>query len=68
MNIRFFFGFLLGGLIGAGTALLLAPGEGDETRHKVSDATQPARDRVVALAARFKVKFHDTAESIKQAI
>jgi gas vesicle protein len=38
-------GFLLGGLIGAGTALLFAPQSGEETRAAIQNKTVELRDR-----------------------
>lgn len=38
-------GFLLGGLIGAGTALLFAPQTGEETRAAIQNKTVELRDR-----------------------
>ena len=61
----FFAGFLVGGLIGAATALLLAPQSGEETRaqirqksfelrDKAEDAMDEARAKVEAVAADVK--------------
>ncbi len=36
--------FLLGGFVGAGVALLLAPKSGRETRQRIMDLTEDARD------------------------
>jgi gas vesicle protein len=41
----FFSGFFIGGLIGAVTALLLAPQSGEETRKQISDKGIELRDR-----------------------
>lgn len=38
-------GFVLGGLIGAGLALLFAPQSGKDTREKISDLAREAADR-----------------------
>lgn len=37
--------FLLGGIVGAGAALLLAPKSGKETRHRISELAGDARDK-----------------------
>ena len=37
--------FLLGGLVGAGVALLLAPDSGKETRRKLREVAEDATDR-----------------------
>lgn len=44
------FAFLLGGLVGAGVALLLAPASGRETREKITDAANEAKNKIVELA------------------
>jgi gas vesicle protein len=38
--------FVLGGLIGAGLALLFAPRSGKDTREKLSDMARDAADRL----------------------
>jgi gas vesicle protein len=38
--------FVLGGLIGAGLALLFAPRSGKDTREKLSDLARDAADRL----------------------
>jgi gas vesicle protein len=46
----FFAGFLVGGLVGAGAALLLAPQSGEETRAQIRDRSLELRDKAeVAL-------------------
>lgn len=47
-------GFLLGGLVGAGTALLFAPQSGEETRAAIQNKTVELRDR--------------TTEGVKEAV
>ncbi len=39
------FSFLLGGIVGAGLALLLAPQSGAETRRKITDASGDLREK-----------------------
>ena len=39
----FLVGMLVGGIVGAGTALLFAPMEGAETRRKIADTSKSAR-------------------------
>lgn len=41
----FFAGVLIGGLIGAATALLMAPQSGEETRRQIGRASNDIRDR-----------------------
>jgi gas vesicle protein len=45
-------GLLMGALIGAATALLLAPERGEETRRLVRSRAQPAMGRIRDMAAR----------------
>jgi gas vesicle protein len=37
--------FLLGGVVGAGIALLLAPQSGEETRRKIKDLAEDVKDK-----------------------
>ena len=41
----FFAGVLIGGLVGAATALLMAPSAADETRRKLGERSETFRDR-----------------------
>lgn len=50
------FAFLLGGLVGAGVALLLAPVSGKETRHKIVDAADEAKNKIIEIADLAKEK------------
>ncbi len=46
----FLAGFVIGGLIGAGVALLLAPQSGEETRSLIMDKSIELRDRALETA------------------
>jgi len=46
----FLAGFVIGGLIGAGVALLLAPQSGEETRDYIKDKSIELRDRAYETA------------------
>jgi len=48
---RFLAGFLLGSLIGASTALLLAPKSGEELRGQIRDEATRIQDEVKEAAA-----------------
>ena len=48
---RFLAGFLLGSLIGASTALLLAPKSGEELRGQISDEATRIQDEVKKAAS-----------------
>jgi gas vesicle protein len=51
-----FLSFLLGGVVGAGLALLLAPQSGDETRRKIKDFADDVREKTSAYADKTKEK------------
>jgi gas vesicle protein len=46
-GVLFFTGFVIGGLLGAGLALLLAPQSGEETRIRIKDKSFELKDGVV---------------------
>ncbi len=46
----FFSGFLIGGLVGAAAALLLAPQSGEETRDIIRDKSIELRDQAEVMA------------------
>jgi len=48
--------FLIGGIIGAGVALLLAPQSGRKTRRQIMDAADDARDYAIDYAKKLKEK------------
>ena len=48
--------FLLGGIVGAGLALLLAPQSGDETRKKISDFADDVKDKTTDYVEKTKEK------------
>jgi len=48
--------FLLGGIVGAGLALLFAPQAGDETRKKISDFADDLKDRTTDYVEKTKEK------------
>ena len=71
--------FLLGGIIGAGIALLYAPESGQETRRRIKegcddagewakDKVNDARDRVEGGATKIKDVLTDRKEDIRSAI
>jgi gas vesicle protein len=55
-------GFLLGAIIGAGAALLLAPGSGTETRRRLADVGR----RLGGEARRALDQANDAANGLKQ--
>lgn len=48
--------FLLGGIVGAGFALLLAPQSGRETRHKIREFTEDVKEKAKDYAVDVKGK------------
>jgi len=48
--------FLLGGIVGAGLALLLAPQSGEETRKKIRDLADDVKDRTTDYVEKTKDK------------
>lgn len=46
--------FLIGGIIGAGISLLLAPQAGKKTRRQIADLAEDARDSASEYAKRIK--------------
>jgi gas vesicle protein len=48
--------FFLGGLVGAGVALLLAPQAGSETRKKIKELAEEAKEKAAGYAEEVKGK------------
>jgi gas vesicle protein len=48
--------FLLGGIVGAGLALLLAPQSGEETRKKIRDLADDVKDKTTGYVDKTKGK------------
>jgi len=64
----FLVGVVVGGIVGAGAALLLAPMEGEQTRRRIADTSRSARDKVSQVASSVKGRARRERESVKQAI
>lgn len=60
--------FLLGGMVGAGLALLMAPQSGQETRRKIRELADDVRDRTNEYVSQAKEKLVSTVEKGKDAI
>ncbi|MFA5353336.1 MAG: YtxH domain-containing protein [Thermodesulfovibrionales bacterium] len=54
--------FLLGGMVGAGVALLMAPQSGQETRRRIREFTDDARDRASDYVSQTKERVSSTVE------
>ena len=48
--------FTLGGLVGAGLALLFAPQSGEKTRRKIIEVVEDAREEISDYADKIKAK------------
>jgi gas vesicle protein len=57
--------FLLGGVVGAGIALLVAPQSGAETRRKIKDLAEEAQEKATEFAAATKGKVNETVGKAK---
>ena len=57
--------FFLGGLVGAGVVLLLAPQSGKETRHKIKELAEEAKGKATKYAEELKSKITSTVEKGK---
>lgn len=75
----FFTGFLIGGLIGAATALLLAPQSGEETRMQIHDKSIELKEKaeatysdvqkkVEAATADLRAKIEELSVKVDEAI
>lgn len=60
--------FLVGGLVGAGAALLLAPKVGKELRRDIKDLAAETRDRIAATVEKGKTLYMDSTAAVKNAI
>jgi len=60
--------FLAGGLIGAGVALLYAPGSGSETRSKIGDITEDLRKKTEGMGIDIRKKVESFMEEEKAII
>ena len=57
--------FFIGGLVGAGVALLFAPQPGKETRQKIKELAEEAKGKVIQCADEVKGKVTSTVEKGK---
>jgi gas vesicle protein len=60
--------FFLGGLLGAGVALLLAPQPGEETRKKIKELAEEAKEKAAGYAEQVKSKVTSTVGKGKEII
>lgn len=60
--------FLVGGLVGAGAALLLAPKSGRELRKDIKDIAADSRDKVAKTVEKGKELYVEGTAAVKHAI
>ena len=60
--------FLVGGLVGAGIALLLAPKSGKELRNDIRDVTASTRNKIISSVEKGKELYADSTSAVKGAI
>lgn len=58
--------FILGGVVGAGITLLMAPQSGKETRDKLKDITDDVKEKVTDYAGQIKDKVTSTVDHGKE--
>ncbi len=59
-------GFFIGGLVGAGVALLLAPQPGAETRQKIKELAEDAKEKATEYAEKVKGQVTSTVGKGKE--
>lgn len=64
----FLAGFLIGGLIGAGVALLMAPQSGEETREMIKDKSIELRDRAYETADVARERAEQLAQQARERV
>ena len=60
--------FFIGGLVGAGVALLLAPQPGKETRQKIKELADEAKEKATKYAEEVKSKVTSTVGKGKELV
>jgi len=60
--------FLVGGLVGAGVALLLAPKSGKELRKDIKDLASDTREKVTTTIDKGKDLYEETKSAVMNAI
>jgi gas vesicle protein len=58
--------FVLGGMVGAGVALLLAPQSGTETRRKIKELADDVKEKATDYAGTAKEKVVSTVDMAKE--
>ncbi len=63
-----FISFLLGGIVGAGLALLLAPQSGKETRAKIKETAEDVKEKAESYIKEAKQKISSTLDKAKETL
>ncbi len=63
-----FLAFLLGGVVGAGLAMLLAPQSGPETRQKIREFAEDMKGKVTSTVGKGKEFFEEKKSIITTAV
>ncbi len=61
----FLAGFVIGGLVGAATALILAPQSGDEMRAQLTQKSYDLRDMSVERAQQYQERAHTAVSDVR---
>jgi gas vesicle protein len=61
----FFIGTLIGGIIGAGTALLLAPSAGKDLRLQISDRAKSLTDGIRQAANTKRIELQERLDTLR---
>jgi len=64
--LAFFTGMIVGGLIGAATALLLAPASGEETRAVIRDKSIELKDKAVEYGQDIQLRTEKALEDTRE--
>jgi len=60
--------FLLGGMVGAGLALLMAPQSGEETRRRIRELADEVKDKATDYVGQTRERVMSTVEKGKEAL
>lgn len=63
-----FISFLLGGLVGAGLALLLAPQSGTQTRAKIKETAEDVKEKAETYIREAKEKITSTLDKARETL
>ena len=64
----YFAGFIIGGLVGAAAALLLAPQSGEETRTLIRDKSVELKDKASESAEEARLRMVETVDDLRERV